>query len=173
MTNFSAQELLPTKANLLRQEHDRPGSLGTYEQWLVDLPDGEYPDGPAYNMYDADQFWTGDEAGLLQTMKDREISHAVLVSDRATITYEQELIATLATHGTIDTVVCPGTEIDYVYLPDDLGNMGYREVWEVNRAGPIVMIVSFDPGKTSVAESSDILPLSLCSADAPPTNSME
>ena len=148
ITNFSAYELQPTVASLERKANSGE-ALGTYEQWLIDLPPGERPSGPQYNIFEGKKLWSGDVSAIGQLIIENDIGYALVSSDSAVQTGDFSLTSALLSFGTLVEVICPGDGIDYVYLPSDLGFPAWRAVWEVNRAGPVVMIVELDQNLSS------------------------
>ncbi len=138
-SNFQMQEITPTKASLQRQQRDYPQSLGTYQQWLLQLDDTHYAS-PAYNIVDYSIYWSKDDEKSQQALfKNHAIQFVVIASQYATL--QVPVGANAIENGTPQHTICPGRGIEYAQIPTDLyDGFAWREIWRLERPGPIIVV---------------------------------
>jgi len=138
-SNFQMQEITPTKASLQRQQRDYPQSLGTYQQWLLQLEEARYTS-PAYNVVDYSIYWSKDDRKAQQALfKNQAVQFVVIASQYATL---QIPVANYAIeNGTPLHTICPGRNIEYAQMPIDLyDGFAWHEIWQLERPGPIIIV---------------------------------
>ncbi len=146
IANFQLLELTPTQASLVRQNADYPGSLGTYNQWLLGQPLENFQAGPAYDIVEYSYYWPrDDEEQQKQVAAKYAIEYAAVESYTAQLTDALAVPRYAQRYGTPVEIFCPGSGISGAYLPIDIyDGWAWRDIWQADRPGPIIVIFKLD-----------------------------
>jgi hypothetical protein len=138
LVNFQALELTPTKASIEFQQRDFPGTLGTYDQWLLKQDYASDPSlSPAFDLING-YLLTEPQPALLE---ERGVEYLLISTYRARISEESDPWAKYAQeNGTLVRAFCPARNVDPLFLPEDIQTLAAWHLWEIDRPGPIVLL---------------------------------
>jgi len=143
-SNFQLLELAPSRESLLRQQAVDPESLGTYGQWLLRLEAKDYPAPPTYDIVDPNAYRLSGVQELQALFRDRGIGITVLAI--APQLKDFDLLTGYALeYGRLAREFRPASGTTQGFLPDDFFAPVWREVWQLERPGPTVLVVEMQP----------------------------
>ncbi len=147
LVNFQALELIPTKESVEIQQQEYPGSLGTYDQWLLNQDYSADPSlHPAFDIING--YLMPERMPAL--LEERKVEYLLITTSQAEITKESDPLAEYAQeHGALVRAFCPAHNVNRLFLPEEIQTLAVRYLWEVDRPGPIVLLFRLGEKPTS------------------------
>lgn len=140
ISNFQMMELMPTRDSLKLKANDFPDALGTFDQWLLNLPAEVYPE-PAFDIVDGNYYWPDETTAQKSLVSERRLNYSVIQLMVDDLNEQSNSINSyMQVYGAPQLVVCPGHNFNYAYLPIESVDWAWQSIWQFNRPGPIVVI---------------------------------
>ena len=136
--NFQSTELLPTETAILRQSADYPDSIGNFWRWLLETGESQEP---RFDIYNA-MYWRNREkanGGVDDLIREHGIRYVVGRTLSAEV-HVEDLIAFAHENGREMASFCPSRTRIIAELPDDMFDVAWQQVWQLQRPGPFVAI---------------------------------
>lgn len=140
MANFQLLELIPDRVGLQRQDQDFPGTLGTYNQWLLQQSADQYPKGPTFEIVDYGLYWPKTEADEVAFVQQRQLGYIVFQTTGNSFTTDYSLHDFATAYGEPVAVFCPQPQWGPTYLPTDIYALAGQVIWNAERPGPLVVV---------------------------------
>jgi len=133
LTNGDTPDLQPGTQGLQHQSTEFPGSLGTYEQWILTHPGSGY----TLNLVNMLMY---DNVPIERLIGQENVGYAMITTLSNAIAEQPPAINYLLSNARLLNTFCPGSAMEYTSLPEDIGDSAWTEIWRVNKPGPIVLV---------------------------------